>query len=342
MPPSSSSAIAGLQTQSGLYPFQYLIDALSQTGGSGTITDPLTGNPTPLDFTGLGTADIQNQTSAQMAQTLLNIQQTLGPDYVKLALDNLKQSDPTGYAAYNQVWEQIQQQAAAPAPGIGMSEQLQGNIQSLLGGSQELSPSELSQVQQGARSNNVASGIYLGNAPAEAEGAAVVGATDKKQQDAQNAAGEFLAAGISPADLQYQQLQQDMANYGAFINGQSPTNQIGQLQGGRTQAAPYPNTGFSPSTLNLGQGGEMGINNAQSLSSINNIWNQNTMNPYLAGLNLFTQGVGVAGAAGAFGGGGAMGGSSGLSNAPINVPASGPTNYGYSPTQTSDWSNPYI
>src|SRR5208282_116168 len=195
MPNPATSAIQGLQTQSELYPYQYLIDALSQTGGSGTVTDPLTGNPTTLNFQGLGTADVQNQQSAQMAQTLLQIQNTLGPEYVQLALQNLQQSDPQGFAAYNQAWQQIQQQAAQPTPNIGLAQGTQADIQNLLNSSQSLSPSALSDVQQSVRGNQVASGLDLGNAPAAAEASAVVNATDQQNAAVQNEAGAFLQSG---------------------------------------------------------------------------------------------------------------------------------------------------
>jgi len=295
IPDPSKAAVQGLQESASLYPFQYLINALQQTGGNATLTNP-TGKQENYDFTGLGTADVQNQTQDQMAQALLDIQNQYGSQYIEQALKDLKQSDPQGYQAYQQLASKINDQNNAPTPNLPLATSTQDLQLKNLAGSQSLTPEELKQVQQGSRANNVASGVFLGNAPRQAEVGAVVDATDRQNNQAQQAAGQYLAAGVSPSDIQYQQLQQDLANYGAFINGQTPTAQFSQIGGAQTGAAPYSNTGYNQPTINEGQAAGQGIANSQGIYAAR----QQQANPYLAGLNFASQGLGIASNAGFF------------------------------------------
>lgn len=294
IPDPGAAAIQGVQTQAQLQPYQYLIDALASTGQAGSVTNPITGKTSNLDFTGLGTADVQNQFQNQMAQTLLDIQNGLGPEFVQQRLDDLQQADPTGYAAYKQLFDQIKQESAQGAPGLGMSEQVQSQIQDILGKSQSLNPQELIDVQQGARGNQVQNGIYLGNAPAQAEANAVVGATDQKQAAGQQEAQSFLASGTDPTDLQYRAIQQDMANLGAFISGQDPTAQFSSISGAQQQGAPNPNSGFNINPINEGQAAGQGINNALGIYQGQADWSQGNANPYLAGLSTAAGAAGTA------------------------------------------------
>lgn len=294
IPDPGKAAIQGVQTQAQLNPYEYLINALASTGGSGTVVNPLTGQPTSLDFTGLGTADVQNQYQDQMAQTLLNIQQNLGPQYVAQQIADLQQADPTGYASYKQLFDQIQQEANQGTPDLGLSEQTQSQIQDILKNSQTLNPQELIDAQQAARGGQVASGIYLGNAPAEAEAGAIVNATDQKQAAGNQEAQQFLASGVDPTDLQYRTIQQNMANLGAFISGQDPTAQFSSISGAQNTASPTPDSGFGVPAINEGQAAGQGINNALGLYSGEVNWANNSANPYLAGLSTLTNAAGTA------------------------------------------------
>jgi len=294
IPDPAKAALQGVQTSAQLNPYEYLINALASTGGSGSVTNPVTGQATNLDFTGLGTADVQNQFQSQMAQTLLDIQNGLGPQFIDQRLKDLQQADPTGYAAYKQLFDQIKQESASGAPGLGMSEQVQSQIQDILGKSQSLDPQELIDVQQGVRGNQVANGIYLGNAPSQAEASAVVGATDKKQAAGQQEAQQFLQAGVDPTDLQYRSIQQDMANLGAFISGQNPTAQFSSISGAQNQGAPSPNSGFSVPGINEGQAAQQGINNSLGIYQGQVDWSQGNANPYLAGLSTAAGAAGTA------------------------------------------------
>ena len=294
IPDPNQAAIAGIQTQAQLYPYEYIVNALSQLGQAGAPYNPVTGQTTPVDFTGTGTAAVQNQMSDQMAQTLLAIQQGLGPQYIAQRLADLQQSDPTGYAARQQLFDQIQQEAAQAPPGQALSESTQNAIMSELQQGSNLTPQEQMQVEQGTRGNQVASGIFLGNAPAQAEADAVVNAGDQAQAQRQAAAGQFLSSGVSPSDIQFRQIQQNLANYGAFIGGQTPESQFSSLTGAQSGAAPTPNTGYSAPTLNEGQAAGQGVSNAFDLYNQNFNFQQNQVNPFTAGLSGLTGLLGTA------------------------------------------------
>ena len=291
IPNPNAAAAAGLKQQIADYPFTDIISQLQQTGGDATLINPATGKPQDYNFTGAGTAENQNQVSAQMAQVLLNIQQGYGAAFIQQRLQDLQQADPTGYAAYGQLFDQIQKDIQQTPPDMPLSQTTQSAIQGVLTNSQSLSPEALAQVQNQARAGNVASGVYLGNAPAQTEANAVVNATDQQNQQAQDAAEKYLSSGVTPEDIQFRATQQNAADLGAFINGQTPTAQFGSLSGASGGAAPYPNTGYSQPTLNEGQAAQQGINESNSIYGIQNQISQGQVNPFSFGLNLAGQGV---------------------------------------------------
>jgi hypothetical protein len=290
--PSPVSAAQGqLASDIGEFPFQQEISNLAQTGGNATLINPTTGQPEDYNFTNLGTANVQNTVSSQMAQTLLGIQQNLGPQYVQLALQNLQQSDPTGYAAYEQLFNQIQQEAAQNPPDQPLSEATQSAINNILQGSQTLNPQEQTEATQAANAGNVANGILLGNAPQQAVVNSVVGATDANNQQAQGAAEQYLSEGVSPADIAFRTLQQNLSNEGAFVSGQNPTAEFSSLSGAAQGAAPTLPTGYQSPSINETQAAGQGITNANNLFSAQSELANAQANPYLAGLNFGIQGI---------------------------------------------------
>lgn len=227
-----------------------------------------------------------------MAQTLLGIQQNLGPQYIQLALQNLQQSDPTGYAAYNQLFNQIQQEASQGPPDQPLSEATQGAINNLLQNAQTLTPTEQTQATQQANADNAATGILLGNAPEQAVVNSVVGATDQQTNQAQSAAEQYLNEGVSPADIAFRTLQQNLANEGAFVSGQNPTAEFSSLSGASNGAAPtnIP-TDYQTPGINESQVAGQGISNANNLFGAQSELENAQANPYLAGLNFGIQGL---------------------------------------------------
>ena len=290
-PDPNQAAIAGIEQDVSNFPNEWMVNALSQMGGKATIG----GNQ--YDFTGLGNADVSGKVSDQMAQALLDIQNNYGSAYIQQRLADLKQSDPTGYAARQQLFDKITSDAEAN-PDRPMATELQGQVNDMLKNSGQLDEQGKQQVEQGVRAGQVSKGIYLGNAPASQEASAVVGAADNLKAQQQGAAQSYLNAGISPEDVQYRRIQQSLSNLGAFVNGTTPEAQFGSLSGAQNGAAPFNPVNYSTpaSLMPMNGAAQTGINFQNSVYQTN----QSQANPWLTGLNLGISGVNTAYNSGVF------------------------------------------
>lgn len=282
VPNPNAAAIQGATQNLENFPFQDIINALASEGGSATV------NGQNYNFSGLGNAQNAQVMSNEMAQALLGIQQNFGPQYVQQALANLQQSDPVGYAARQQLFDQIQQEANSAPPNAQMSESLQSLVNNQLANAGQLTTGpggELEQVQQAVRGRQAAGGLTLGNAAATQEADAVEQAGQQQQQQVQAAANQYLAAGISPEDIQYRQIQQALGNLGAFQNNQTPQAEFGSISGAQGGAAPFNTGGYSnAASINTGSALQ-GILNANQLYSGQVNWAQSQINPWTAGLS---------------------------------------------------------
>lgn len=291
IPDPNASAIAGSMADLQNFPFKSQIDALSQMGGKKTI-----GGVT-YDFTGKGNADVAGKMSDQMAQAMLDIQKNFGPEFVAQRLKDLQQSDPKGYAARQQLFDKILADSKAGPPNAKMSGDLQDEVNSQLNTSGQLTGGpggELEEVQQGVRGQQIANGITTGNAAANAEASAVEGAAENKRNAVQQNASNYIAAGISPDDIQYRQIQQSLANLGAFANSQTPEAQFGSLSGAQNGAAPFNPVNYSPGPQVNTNAGAQGIQQANSLYAGNTNFAASRANPWLAGLSGLEGVAGVA------------------------------------------------
>jgi hypothetical protein len=278
IPDPNKAAIQGANAQAANFPFEYIINQLAQLGGSADV------NGKNYDFTGLGTADNAAAMSDQTAKALLDIQKNYGADFVKQRIADLQQSDPQGFADRKELFDRILADSQKAAPNAGMSKDLQDAVNNQLntGGQLTGGPGgELEQVQQAVRGKQIANGITLGNAPAEQEAAAVEGASEQKRSQVQSTAQQYLAAGISPEDIQYRKIQQDLENLGAFESGTTPEAQFASLSGAGNGAAPssapYSNTAAIDPNAALAQ--------AMQLYSGQVNWSQQQVNPWTAGLS---------------------------------------------------------
>ena len=296
-PDPNVAAVAGEQAALANYPTEYQINALAQEGGKGTI------NGKTYDFTGLSPAEVSAGVSSQMAQALLDIQNTTDPAMIQQRLADLQQSDPAGYQAYNQLFTQIMQSAQNPTdPNQPLSGQLQGQITSLLNQGPTLSTgpnSTTENVQNAVRSGQVSNGIYLGNAPAFQEASALDTAGQQQETANQSEAAAYNNAGVSPQDVQYRQIQQALSNLGAFQNGATPTAEFGSLSGAQQGATPFTTYGGNQAQPNLNSGLE-GIQNANAQYAGNVNYANSQVNPFLSGITGGVQGVGLASSLGAF------------------------------------------
>lgn len=316
IPDPSQASISGMQADLANYPQNWLVNAAAQEGGKVTVDGKT------YDFTGLGNAAQSIGMSDKMAQALLDIQNNYGSQYVQQRLADLQQSDPVGYAARKQLFDKILADSKANPPNAQMSGALQDQVNQMLGGAGNLDPQSRQQIQQGVRSGQAASGITLGNAPAAQEAVATVNAQDALRTQQQQTAEQYLQSGVSPQDIQYRKIQQDLANLGAFQNNQTPEAQFGSLSSAGNGAAPFTATNYqTPATLNPQQATQTGVNFANT----NYATAQNQANPWLAGLSIGTGTLNLAGnlgwqpfAAGA-GGAGAVG--AGYGTLPTGTPA---------------------
>jgi hypothetical protein len=108
------------------------------------------------DFTGLGDIDAARQqldfnreSADSQAQTTLYLQQRYGADFIRQRLEELKLSDPTGFA---------------------LRESMGNAVSTELAQGSRLSPSMLAEVQQSTRAAQAARGNVMGDANAAVEG----------------------------------------------------------------------------------------------------------------------------------------------------------------------------
>lgn len=296
-PDPSVAAIAGIKQDAANYPFQYQINAAAKTGG--VYTDPATGKT--YDFSGLGDAATASAVSDKMAQTMLDIQKANSGAEIAQKLADLKQSDPTGYAARQQLFDSIMASANAN-PDRPLATQLQTSITGLLNQGAKLGGGpggQLEQVQQGVRGGQVARGVYLGNAPASQEASAVVQAGEQQQTTNQAQAESYLASGVSPEDVQYRRIQQSLGDIGSFINGTTPQAQFGSVSGAGNGATPISTTGNPNAAFNPNAAGNS-LNNFNSLYSTNSNYSNNQVNSWVTGIQGATGALRTASSMGLF------------------------------------------
>jgi hypothetical protein len=286
-PDYEAAAREGVYADLETYPLRYLTEAASRMGGKVTIDGQ------EYDFTGLGDADNARVMSDKMAQTLLDLQRDLGPDMIRQRLEELKAADPQGYAARQQLFDRIIKQTEAQ-PDRPLAEDLQASIVGELTNAGRLDSRMLDEVQQNVRGQQVRNQNFLGNAAVSQEAGAAVRAGEGLRDQQQQQALGFLESGVTPEDVEYRRMQQNLANLGAFISGETPTSQFNQVSGAGNGAVPFISGGGNTQTTNP-NAGQQGVNNALSIYSGNTNWAANQVNPYMAGIstaaNIYSTGL---------------------------------------------------
>ena len=163
------------------------------------------------DFSGFSDADATRadldfaaESADKMAETMLNVQQKYGKEFIQQRMEELKAADPTGYEVRQMLGEAAKEDLAL--------------------GSQ-LSPEMLDQVQQAERSRQLASGnVFFGSAPVASETYAVGDAGFRMRQQRLANAASFLS-GTTPVS-QFGQIS-------GAQGGASPFNPVG-IQSGLT------------------------------------------------------------------------------------------------------------
>jgi hypothetical protein len=283
-PDPADGYVAGINADLSTLPLRRQIEAAAATGGQWTGTLPGNkGAPTTYDFTGLGTADYNAAVAERMAKELLQLQRDLGPAYVQQRLAELERADPEGHAGRQALWNSIEEQLQSGGTERAAAEQLQAGILEELQAGGQLPEGIRQAVSDRVLGSQVARGNWSGNAPAVQEGQALTDASAAQRKQRQAAALQFLVSGVSPEDVRYREDQQNLANLGSFLGGATPTAQFGQLSGAQNQIVPW--TGSQPlSTVNP-NAGTAGVNYANQNYAARSQFQQNQVNPWIAGLN---------------------------------------------------------
>ena len=161
------------------------------------------------------------ESADKMAETMLNVQQKYGKEFIQQRMEELKAADPTGYEVRQMLGEAAKEDLA-----LGT----------------QLSPEMRNQVEQQERAAQAARGNIYGSAPAAAEAMAVGDAGFRMRQQRLANAASFLS-GTTPVS-QFGQIS-------GAQGGASPFNPVG-IQSGLTL---NPNAGaqgqqFAMNTFN--------------------------------------------------------------------------------------------
>ena len=274
-PDVAAATAAGVKAEVDSFPLIKQIEAAAKLGTTVTITDPDSGEQKTYDFTGFGDVDqsraeleFMAESARTIAQTQLDIQEEFGEDFVRQSLEQLKQSDPTGFEIREAMGEMVKDDLEA---GYGIGEGLRN------------------QITQGIRGGQAARGNVFGDANVAAEAFAVGDAAIRLRQQRLANASSFLA-GITP-----------VAQFGAISGAQQGAaafNPMGIQQG----ATLNPNAGALGQQFAM-QSYQQQSTNAFKAAEMNPF---NTMLGTVGGLATAGLGGGIAGAlsGGATGGAG--------------------------------------
>lgn len=290
-PDPAAGYVAGINTDLETLPARRLIESMARLGESGYVDIPGKGGKTTrqfYDFTGLGESDVNRQVADQLTGELLQIQRELGPQFVEQRLRELELSDPAGAAMRRQLWSAIQE-SSSTMTDRSSNEELQRMILERIDRAGQLDPSVERELSQQVMGGQVARGNYLGNAAANQEAEYLGAASEAQKAQAQSEAMAFLTGGLAPQDAANRETQQDMANLGAFLSGETPTAQFGQLSGAQAGIVPF-NTGAPLPGVNANAGWQ-GVDYANQLYGVQQQAAANTVNPWVAGLSGALQGV---------------------------------------------------
>lgn len=209
----------GVVTEISTLPVRRQIDMAARLGRAGSYS--LDGQQYEYDFGGLSDLDYaraqrdyQSETADMQAQDLLAMQEQYGTRFLETSRDQLKASDPIGFAIRENMGTQVRDQLAMKGAATD---------------------DELRSVQQRVRANQARIGNTMGVAAGVQE---VMGQTQYQQQRHQQRlanAGAFLS-GTTPLS-QFGQLR--TAQAGAAPYAPLQVNTIGQNQGAGAQAANF-------------------------------------------------------------------------------------------------------
>jgi hypothetical protein len=261
--------------------------------GGGTIYKDSNGKIVPREeavanFKGYGTADIEGKLAGQMTDIQTNLGAKYGKQFAQEARTEAQQADPMGFAARQKELDLINNEIDKPMPINPMATTLDQRMAERVkagSGLDDMSRNLLDEAvsrSNADRGGSTSAGDVAGIMSTGNEGAA-------RRQAGTTAAGAWLSSGATPEDVAYRREQQNLANLGSFIGGQTPQSQFQNLSGASQGAAPfYP-----------GQPGPTQPNNASTVGPAYSVaaWQKQLAgqsgqaNSWMAGLSSIMSGV---------------------------------------------------
>ena len=246
-----------------------------------------------VDFTGIGSADVQGAVADQMARAQLELSKKYDSQFIDQALEQEKLADPESFAARDKMSSLIQDQINRK-PDRPVADLLDKQVGDELTAAQghTLDPATMDILDQataqalGARGGTGGQeGDFVSPQTTGFAGEARRAAAVKKAQG-------WLSSGATPEDVTYRREQQNLANLSAQVTGQTPTSQFKNLSG--AQQGPTPVNNGSPlmqmptNTTQVGQQGALMQQQAQNSQA----------NPWLSGMSALLSMGSAAGKAG--------------------------------------------
>ena len=246
---------------------------------------PVAAGPQDFDFSGYGTADIEGKKARDQADLELEIGRKYGVDFATQARLLQEQADPLGTQARAKEYELLQQESPISPIAGTLNDQIDAQVKAGRGldpMSRELMDQSLAQANA-ARGGNLGGGAVANAMATGAEGQARLDAAASK-------GGQFLASGQTPEDIAFRRTQQGISNLGAFVNGQTPQSQFGNIARANQGAAPV--SGAQANATMPNNAGTIGQNFATNAYAANVNSAQNTPNNWFAGLSSVLSGIG--------------------------------------------------
>ncbi len=307
-PDYAAANTAGVVADASTLPYRKAIDALAKLGGKAMLKNPQSGQMEEVDFTGLGEADTAGQYADKMAQKVKEIQAKYGPDFITQAREQLKASDPQGFAARESLYNEVMNRLGKPVDSP-VADSLESQILKELQAGADVDNDVMREVDQYLVGQQLERGGSYGKADEFQRAMGMGQAAEARRSARQQKAAAFLSGGFGKDERDYRKSQQDMANLSSFMSGTTPVAQFQQLAGAQQGAAPFV-AGQPGQTLNP-NAGQQGAQFAQG------VWNTQAQiasqqaNPWLQGLGLGLKGLGTVATAGGSQGFGWWGGGKG-------------------------------
>lgn len=246
-----------------------------------------------VDFTGVGTADVESAVAEKMAKIQLDLSKKYDSQFIEQALAQEKLADPESFAARDKMDELIHEQINRPlnSPVADLLDQQVGDeVRAAKDGTLD---AETQLILDKATEAALRSRGGTGGVTGDFETPLTTGfeGEARKQAAMQKGTG-WLASGQTPEDIRYRREQQNLANLSAEATGQTPQSQFGQLK--NAQQGPTPvvsGQGLSTLPGNISGTAASGALAQQEAQS-------NQANPWMAGMSALLNIGAAAGKAG--------------------------------------------